>query len=512
MKVVSSAQMRELDELTIKSRQVDGKELMLRAGVGFAEAAMLFINTFCSKHFKRVVVLAGKGNNAGDAYVSANYFYEKFNLNIIVFAICGIDKLSGDTKYYAQRMNSSVNFAVKETLNNSDFFEGDVIIDGLLGTGFEGEELKGLYKNWIEVVNRQNKVVIAIDVPSGLNATNGIGTGIKADLTITIALPKRGFFIKNGVDNTGKIKVVDIGISSEFIDKIESDLNLYSKDLASKFLRRIPCNIHKKLKGSVLIIGGSKYYTGAPFLSGLAALRSGAGLVTVAIPKTVKVNCNCNSLIIRRVEDANKGIFCSSSMPEIISLIEQHSSIVIGPGMASDTANIEILKTVIESGKRVVFDADALNLIALNPNILKKYDNFVFTPHHGEALRLAKAFGVDVGDDRITFAKELAEVLGGTLVCKGNKTITSSYGKTSYANGSGSAALATAGSGDVLSGIIGALISNSINDVFEPSVFAVYLHGCAGELAEIDYGVRGTTADDIINYIPKAMKEISPFA
>lgn len=512
MKIVSSAQMRLLDELTIKSRQVDGRELMLRAGVGFAETAMLSINTFFSNHFKRVVVLAGKGNNAGDAYVSANYFYEKFNLDVIVFAVCGIDRLSGDTKYYAQRMNSSVKLAVKEILNDSDFLEGDVIIDGLLGTGFEGEELKGPYKNWIEVVNRQNKVVISIDVPSGLNATNGIGAGIKADFTVAIALPKRGYFIRNGVDNTGKIKVVDIGIPSKFIDEIKSDLIFYSKNLASKFLQRIPCDIHKKLKGSVLIIGGSKYYTGAPFLSGLSALRSGAGVVTVAIPKAVKVNFNCNSLIIRRVEDADKGIFCSSSMPEIISLIEQHSSIVIGPGMTTDTANIEILRAVIESGKRVVFDADALNLIALNPNMLKKYDNFVFTPHHGEALRLAKAFGIDAGDDRITFAKELAEVLGGTLVYKGNKTITSSYSKTSYANGSGSAALATAGSGDVLSGIIGALIANCNKDVFESSVFAAYLHGCAGELAEIDYGARGTTADDIINYIPKAMKEISPFA
>lgn len=511
MKVVSSAQMREIDELAIESGQVDGKELMLRAGVGVAEEVMLFINTYYSHHFKRVVVLAGKGNNAGDAYVAASYLYEKFNLDVIVFAVCGTDKLSGDAKYYAEKMNSAVKIAIRETIADSDFDAGDVIIDGLLGTGFEGE-LKEPYRSWIEVVNKQNKPLIAIDVPSGLNGTNGIGSGIKADLTVTIALPKRGFFIKNGVEHSGKIKVVDIGIPSEFVYKTNSNLNFYSKDLASGFLRRIPCDIHKKSKGSVLVIGGSKYYTGAPFLSGLSALRSGAGFVTVVIPKTINANYNYNSLIIRRVEDDNKGIFCSSSMAEIIPLIEHHNSIIIGPGMASDIADIEIVKAVIESGKKVVFDADALNLIALNSNMIKKSDNFVFTPHHGEALRLAKAFGVDIGDDRITFAQRLAEVLGGTLVYKGNKTITSSSGKISYANGSGSAALATAGSGDALSGIIGALIANSNNVVFESSAFAVYLHGRAGELAEIDYGIRGTIADDIINYIPKAMKEISPFA
>lgn len=305
---------------------------------------------------------------------------------------------------------------------------------------------------------------------------------------------------------------MDIGIPNEFVDKIESNLNFYSSDVANSFMKRVPCDIHKKTKGSVLVIGGSKYYTGAPFLSGLSALRSGAGFVTVAIPGTVNINCNYNALIIRRVEDDNRGVFCSSSMAEIIHLIEQHDSIVIGPGMTSDTGMIEILRTVVESGKRVIFDADALNLIALNPNILRKSDNFVFTPHQGEALRLAKAFGIENEDDRIFFAQRLAGVLGGTLIYKGNKTITSSLGMTPYVNSSGSAALATAGSGDVLSGITGAVISNFENNIFESSAFAVYLHGYAGELTEIDFGVGGAVADDIINYIPKAMKKISPFA
>ena len=143
---------------------------------------------------------------------------------------------------------------------------------------------------------------------------------------------------------------MDIGIPNEFVDKIESNLNFYSSDVANSFMKRIPCDINKKTKGSVLVIGGSKYYTGAPFLSGLSALRSGAGFVTVAIPKTVNVNCNYNALIIRRVEDDNKGVFCSSSIAEIIPLIQQHNSIIIGPGMTSDTGIVEILRRVIESG------------------------------------------------------------------------------------------------------------------------------------------------------------------
>ncbi len=509
MKVVTSEQMRSLDKLTIDSACVESKELMRRAGVGFAREVISYVNSYYKEYFKRFVILSGKGNNAGDAYVAANYLYENSTHDVIIYAVCSIEDMSGDAKHYAQAINSSVRVEVKRNLSTSDFVEGDVIIDGLLGTGFTSE-LKEPYLTWINMINKLDKPVIAIDVPSGLNATSGVGSGVESDLTVTIALPKRGFFIKNGVRSTGKIRVVDIGIPKEFVDKTDSDLNFYSKEKAVNFLRRVPCDIHKKSNGSVLIIGGSKYYTGAPFLSGLSALRSGAGLVTVAVPKTVAISCNFNSLIIRRIEDGGKGIFCGSSLEEIIRLMEDHTAIVVGPGMTSEAE--EVLKVVIESDRRVVFDADALNIIASNAAMHKKSDKFVFTPHHGEALRLAKTFGVGMGEDRISFGKELSESLAGTLVYKGNKTLIYSPGKSSYVNSSGSAALATAGSGDVLSGMIGALIANCQTPVFDAAAFAVYLHGCAGELAEIDYGIRGTTADDIVSYIPKAMKSISPFA
>lgn len=512
MKIVSSEQIRTLDELTVQSGQGSTRELMLRAGEGFAREAMLFINTYHKAYFKRFVIVAGKGNNGGDAYVAANYLYEKFNCDVIIFAICSIDELSGDAKYYAQRINNKIKYELRDNIFSSDFKEGDVIIDGLLGTGFKGE-LKEPYKRWIKEINQANKVVIAIDVPSGLDASIGAGDmGIIADLTVTIALPKKGFFIRDGLKNTGKLSVVDIGIPKEFIDKTNSDLNFYNRELAAGFLHRIPPDIHKKSKGSVLVIGGSKYYGGAPLLSGLAALHAGAGFVTVAIPKSVNVNCICNSLIIRRIEDGNRGVFLESSAKEIAELIGQYDSIVIGPGMSMNAANLETLKIVLASDRRVIFDADALNLLAMNPALIKKSDNFVFTPHHGEAIRLAKAFGFGFNDDRFFFTEKLNSLMGGTLVYKGNRTITIFSRKIPFVNSSGSAALATAGSGDVLSGIIGAMSANRNNDIFESAAFAVYLHGLSGELAEIDYGIRGTTADNIISYIPKAMKSISPFA
>ena len=281
--------MREIDAFTIKSGQITGKELMYRAGIKIAEEILAYTKIYWPCYFKRFVFLAGKGNNGGDAYVAANYLFEKYNCNIIVLSISDADKLTEDARYYALKLNPLIKHEVNEKLHDSVFMEGDIIIDGLLGTGFTGE-IKPPYRSWIETVNKQNKPVIAIDIPSGLNATTGKGFGIIADLTITVGLPKVGFFINDGVNATGKIITVDIGFPDEYIRQVKSRLELYDLARASSFINRTPCDIHKKSKGSVLVIGGSKYYKGAPILSALSALKSGAGLVTVAIPASSEIS------------------------------------------------------------------------------------------------------------------------------------------------------------------------------------------------------------------------------
>ncbi|OGV19921.1 MAG: hypothetical protein A2X47_06655 [Lentisphaerae bacterium GWF2_38_69] len=512
MKIISSEQMREIDSLTISSGKVSGKELMNRAGVKIAYECYSYVRTYYSLYFKRFVILAGKGNNGGDAYVAANCLYEKYKCDVIIFSISPVDKLSEDARFYALNLNSAIKHQVREELNESDFLQGDVIVDGLLGTGFSGA-LSGVYKEWSEFVNRINKPVISIDIPSGLNGTTGFGSGIVADLTITVGLPKIGFFINDGVRTTGKVIPIDIGFPEEYIDITKSDLSYYTLGDASSFVRRVPCDAHKKSKGSVLIIGGSKFYNGAPILSGLSALRAGAGFVTVAVPAASGISSDCHSLIVRKIEDEGSGVFQSSSLKEIMALIESHDSIVIGIGLSQEESCIKILETVLESNKRTVFDADALNLLASNIHLLKKSDSFVFSPHPGEVFRLAKAFGLKTISNRIGLARKLSQCLGGILIFKGNKTITvSEINSVAYLNSTGSATLATAGSGDVLSGIVGALLANYDNDCFSASAFGVYLHGKAGELAEIDFGTRSATADDIIKYIPKALKQISPFS
>ena len=516
MKIISAQAMRELDALTIKRAGVTSRELMHVAGVGVAKEILSYLEKFIYKlHVKRFVILAGKGNNGGDGYVVADYLAQHTKIPVVIFPICSRQELGGEAAYYADKLSREVNVLLKELVASDDFRTGDIIIDGLLGTGFSGA-IKHPYKKWIETVNSSGYPVISIDIPSGMDGTTGdvLDMAIIADLTVTIGLPKRGLFIKDGPAHVGLLKVVDIGIPSEFVAKINSNLDLFNEEGAEKLLLRISNDSHKKSVGTVLIIGGSKCYRGAPILSGMAALRSGAGLVTVAVPKLcAPSSLPYNALIIREIGNNNDVFFNSSSISELSELIKSHDAIVVGPGIGMSHFAEEVVRTVLSHDKKIIIDADALNLISSNPDILKRNERFIFTPHIGEMMRLLVAFGKDVNfsEDRISKVEKATKLLGGTIVLKGNKTIVSHSGKALSINNTGSQALATAGTGDVLSGIIGAFASSSL-DGFDASRISVYIHGLAGELVQKKNGVRGTIADDIIEAIPEALRIISPFA
>jgi hydroxyethylthiazole kinase-like uncharacterized protein yjeF len=516
MKIISAQAIRELDALTIKKAGIPGRELMLRAGVCVAKEILSYIGKFIHKlHVKRFVILAGKGNNGGDGYVVADYLAQHTKVPVVIYPICSKQELSSEATYYADKLFREVKVVFKDLIASDDFCAGDIIIDGLLGTGFCGS-IKPRYKDWIATVNSSGYPVISIDIPSGIDGTTGdvIDMAIIADLTVTIGLPKRGLFVKDGPSHVGLLKVVDIGIPREFVAKINSDLELFCYNDAGKLLMRVSTDSHKKSVGTVVVIGGSKCYKGAPILSGMAALRTGAGLVTVAVPKLCAPSSfPYNALIVREVGDNNYGFFDSSSISELSELIKSHDAIVIGPGIGTNHFTEEVVRTVLSHDKKMIIDADALNLISSNPDILKRNEHFIFTPHAGEIMRLLVAFAKDVNfaEDRVSKVEKATTLLGGTVILKGNKTIVSHSGKTLSVNNTGSQALATAGTGDVLSGIIGAFTASGL-DGFDASRIAVYLHGFAGELVQKKNGIRGTIADDIIEAIPEALRTISPFA
>lgn len=515
MKVVSVSQMKSMEKRTIDEFGTSGETLMERAGFGAGEIILNYTRLLAQNHVKRFILLAGKGNNGGDAYVVARYLHWNTPKEVKIYAVCHPSELSGSAMKHAMELPREVSCEVKTELAEADFKDGDIIIDGLLGTGTNGP-LRQPYLNWIETVNTLSLPVISLDIPSGLNADDGSisAAAIKADLTITMGLPKTGLLRGSGPDFAGMLRCIDIGIPAKYIEeaaKIFPELVMAS-DIKKTF-SRIPQKSHKASRGRLLIIGGSKDYPGAPFLSARSALRSGAGMVFLAIPDTVEsIPWIDSSIILRKIKSSQStGTFSAESIDAIREIAEDCDAIVIGPGMTRNPEILPLMKYICALDKPKLFDADALNMIAENPDIYVKNDNNVFTPHIGEMQRLLKGFGYNRLEDDEPFdqAGEFAYKKGVTLLLKGHRSIIASPEGDIRVNSSGGPALATAGTGDVLAGVIGAFMAEGMY-IYDAVCIAAFIHGLAGEISH--HGTRGTTADDLPFLIPQAMKEISPFA
>lgn len=509
MKVVSVEQMRELDSRSINEAGIPGAELMLKAGIGAAEHIIDYVTSLYPRHIKRFVILNGKGNNGGDGYVVAKFLLENYHAEVIIYSICNVEELSGDALTYAELVKDSVEIIVGD---NPIFQPGDIIVDGLLGTGTKGP-LRSPYDTWIAAINSSQLPVIALDIPSGLNGNDGsVATdAVTADITVTMGLPKHGMLLNRGPETCGQIKCIDIGIPAEFILEIKSDIEMvFEKDI--KCLSRRPANSFKNKNGHLLVIGGSRHYPGAPMLSAKTAMRSGAGLVTMAVPQSAGIPpSNMHSLICRAVTDSGNGTFSQESADELNSLIAAADAVAIGPGISTDIEVLDMLENIIANNKPVVWDADALNILASNQSLIDREATKILTPHPGEMRRLLNGFNLkdSLNADRFSQATALAEKTGAITVLKGNQSVVAGPNKEIAVNSSGSPALATAGSGDVLTGLIGALLAQGFSP-FESAKFAVFIHGLAGEQTPL--GIRGMTADDLVDLIPAAMQIISPFA
>ncbi len=516
MKAISVNQMRELDRRTIEEAKIPGFVLMERAGFGCGEKIIEFIEDRINfNHVKRFVILAGKGNNGGDAYVVARYLYENTDIEIIIYSICDIEELSDDSRKHAGLIIGNVDYSVKEKITDSDFNKGDIIIDGLLGTGIKGSIRKS-YKEWIMTVNSLFLTVISLDVPSGLDVDNGCfktDECIMADMTVTIGLPKYGLVKDKGIECCGLLRCVDIGIPKEYIDETKSDFDIFFACDAAKSLRKLPVESYKNSVGSVLIIGGSKEYYGAPFLAALTAQRSGAGMVRVAVPESIeRIPDAALSLIVKRIKDNGKGYFCLGSLEEIKPLIEKSDVIVLGPGIGTERDTFLFVREMLKVQKTLIIDADALNIIAESPEIYHGSGSNILTPHYGEMKRLLEAFELEHFNDhsRLDKAEALAECLDATVVFKGARTVIASPDGQITVNSSGCPALATAGSGDSLTGIIAAFNAKAHEDYYMSTAAAVFIHGMTGEISP--FGNRGLIADDIHELVPEVMLRISAFA
>lgn len=465
MKIVTAAEMRELDRQTIEWDGVPQAVLMERAGKGVADAIRHFFPNPC-----RVVCMVGKGNNGGDAQVAA--------------------RLLEAAGYWC---------TLCPTFDAEAFDAADVIIDGLLGTGTR-HPLSTELTAFITAVNATQKPVIAIDIPSGLDADTGTSCGaiIQAVCTATMGLPKLGLYLGEGPNCSGEVRVVDIGISAERLKSPALRREWVDAHLVSPYFPPRDKTAHKGDFGHVLVIAGSTGKIGAGFLAARGALRSGAGLATYALPKEAfqKFDPDFAEIMIEEL-----------TVGKISTLLQKKSAVIIGPGMGASDQTSAILTAVLKQATiPVVCDADALNTMAEHPNLLELLsDRCVLTPHPGEMGRLTHAATAEVQSRRLAMAEAFSQNHPAVLVLKGAATITSAADH-SWVNPTGNPAMASAGMGDVLAGVIGGLLAQGL-PVPAAAFCGVYLHGLAGDLAAQTMP-QGLLASDVAERIPAAIHQV----
>lgn len=498
MKILTAKQTRLAEEIAFKSG-MSGERLMENAG---AAAAKVIKDRF-EVYGKLVTVIAGQGNNGGDGFVVARKLKE-YGARVTVILAMGIS-LTPDSNLMLKRAKQSgasvVNFYDDTDFSNNIIANADFIIDAVFGIGFHGaadREISEIFS----LVNKSSAKKIALDLPSGVCCDDGSvkGMAVKSDITVSFIGYKPCHFLFPAADYCGEKVAVSIGIDDDRITDFYAEVTQI--DSALKMLKPIPSSAHKGDKGKALIVGGSFGMAGAPAFSARAALRSGAGLVYVCIPKSAyPVAASYIPEAVFIPADEGDGRFAPNSVKR--SAVKNADAIVLGVGMGVNDATISVAYDVISSADSpIVLDADGLNAVALEPDILNhRKSDIIVTPHPAEMARLLNKTTEEVQANRIACAKECAKKYGVITVLKGAYTVIADPNGKLFINTTGSPALATAGSGDMLSGMIAAFLANKIQPI-KAAVAAVCLHGAVGEKAANDLGVRGVLTSDLIERLP----------
>jgi len=510
MYILSVKGSRQVDNISINDYNFPSEFLMENAGRSITESIQ---NEFGSVENRVCSIISGKGNNGGDGIVIARHLYNAgAKVNLIL--LTSPSNLKGDPKTNFNIIkNYDIKIIVSENIddwkkNLEIIKKSEISVDAIFGTGFKGK-LKGFYRDVVKDINLNSNIIVSVDVPSGVNGDNinPESDSIRADLTIALANYKMAHVFPPAENHSSKSLVGNIGIPPEIIIKNALFKLIDLNDFSDLFAQR-ESNSHKGTFGHTVILGGSKGKSGAISMAALAALRSGTGLVTIASPESIvqKIASFSPEIMYFPLEE-EKGMISKNNYNKIIKFLFDKDSLVIGPGMdtSEDLKNI-ILKIINNVDIPVVVDADGLN--NLGPEIQKiDKKNIVYTPHPGEFKRISNFSKKEIKENRwlkgIEFAKKynLNLVLKGykTLVCFGNQ-------KTGYINPTGNPGMASGGTGDVLSGILGAFLSLQDTSIsFDSRILGgVFIHSLAGDLASIEIGEQSLIATDILDFLPKA--------
>jgi len=510
MKLVTSAQMRAVDHEAIENQGLPGPELMENAGRGTAEG--ILENLIENPDETTAVIFCGKGNNGGDGYVVGRYLHQA-GVNVVVFYIGPPDKMSPDARlnYDRAKQLGLDTFEIKTVEDLPEELDCDIIVDAIFGTGFEGAP-RGLTKDLIEYINWQDAHIVAVDMPSGLNADNGQHEGavVAADYTFTMCLPKYGLYLSPGRELSGTVETVSIGVPDEIVEKFDLKNELITPEYVIETMPERAPDAHKGDFGKLFILAGSTGLTGAAAMAGESAARSGAGLVKVGCPRTTQPVLAMKLTEVMTVplpDVAKKGALALRGLGEIRKYIGDHDALVIGPGIGRHRETFELVRRLLEKLDRpALIDADGLNALAGHTEYIKNCPApLVLTPHPGEFKNLT---GIAVPDDyceKADLIREVAADLGVVLVLKGSPTIVGAPDGLCYFNQTGNSGMASGGSGDVLSGMIGSFLAQGLEPL-GAALCGVFLHGLAGDLAAEELTERALMAGDIIDYLSDAFE------
>jgi hydroxyethylthiazole kinase-like uncharacterized protein yjeF len=514
MKILTSKQMQGIDKKAIEKLGIIGPILMENAGIQITNE---ILKKFPQIQDERVVIVAGKGNNGGDGFVVARHLFNR-GCQPVVLLLASIKELKGDAALNAG-IAAKIGITIKEILssrlwgaNKRILSKATVAVDAIFGTGLTCPA-RGLYATVIQDINKSKAFKVAVDIPSGLSSDSFaiIGPCVMANLTVCLAAAKVAHVFPPAEECVGELKIGDISVPPYLFEDDKFELEMVEKERIRPYFERRKKDAHKGTYGHLLMLSGSVGKTGAAAMAGKAALKMGAGLVTAGVPKSCLpiVARSMMELMTEPLPETDKGTLSVEALPEILRLLEEKDALMLGPGISTHESTKELVLALLPRIKvPVVLDADALNILASNSDVLKSLSRpAVVTPHPGEFARLLKLSTKEVLGRRLELVPRFAKKFRVYVVLKGYRTLTATPEGKTFINPTGNPGMATAGSGDVLSGMIASMIVQEKN-ILDAILAAVYVHGLSGDIGADRLGEKSLTAGNLITYLPAAIKAL----
>jgi ADP-dependent NAD(P)H-hydrate dehydratase / NAD(P)H-hydrate epimerase len=508
MKLYTAEAMQEADRRTIAERGVPGLTLMENAGRG---CALLIHERYGTAPSPKAVIVAGKGNNGGDGYVIARLLAEQ-GWRVMTLVLGHGEEISGDARSNLERLPpDSIRFCPEGIAAwSEELAQATIIVDALFGTGLS-REISGPTAWTVNLINAAGRPVVAVDIPSGIHGTTGkiLGTAIRAELTVTFDGAKPGHVLYPGTEYVGDLQVVDIGIPESFLARPHG-YEFIDAAAAAALIRPRRRTAHKGSCGHLLIIAGSRGKTGAAALAANSAVRAGSGLVTLAVPASLHdiLELKTTEAMTVPLDDERRGYLTSLALTDIQALLPGKNALALGPGLSLDRETATLVhRLLLEVKLPLVLDADAINAIAEQPELLRKASSHpvILTPHPGEMSRFMGISVAQIEADRIAAAHEAAVRHGVHIILKGARSISAAPDGRIAINGSGNPGMASGGMGDVLTGIVASLLGQGYPP-FDACKLGVFLHSTAADMVAADKGEIGLTATDVLEQLPYAYK------